>query len=75
MIVSLALPYEREMLTFSVRYVLERSLMNSSSIFALLIHVCVDSSVNESLARFCIPYIMLPLKFDVSKQIVRCWCQ
>ncbi len=75
MIDSLALPYERyEMSTFSVCYVLERSLVSFLSICALLIHVCVDSSVNESLARFCIPYIMLPPKFAVPKQIVRCWC-
>ena len=72
MIDSLALPYEREMSTFSVCYVLERSLVNFLSICALLIQVCVcvDSSVNESLARFCIPYIMLPPKFDVFKQNV-----
>ena len=35
---------EREMSTFSVRYVLERSLANSSSVCALLVHVCVYSS-------------------------------
>ncbi len=41
MIDSLALPYEREMSTFSVCYVLERSFVIFLSICAMLIHVCV----------------------------------
>ncbi len=44
MIDSLALLCEREMSTFSVCYVLERSLVNYSSNCALLVHACVYSS-------------------------------